>query len=59
MRLTPGRHQTSVSNIVSKVLKILLVFVEGKCRTKVSGYEQMGNKGQVDHCLGLNHMGSC
>lgn len=31
----------------------------GKSWDKVSGYVQLGSKGHVDHCLGVNHVGCC
>lgn len=54
----PGRQWTNISNTVSKVLKILLVYIRKMCK-KVCGYWQVGSKGQADNFLRVNHTGSC
>ena len=57
-----GRQQTHMSGIVSKVLKTLLGLYQKKkkkCGTKVSGYMQLGSGHQINHCLGVNHVGAC
>lgn len=54
MRPTPGRQQTSVPRTAENTSK----FIQGKCRTKIGGHVQLSNKSQVDHYLGIDHMGS-
>lgn len=54
VRPKPGRQQTSVSETVSKVLKILPRLL-GKCGAKVGGYLQAGGEGQIHHYHGVNH----
>lgn len=39
------------------MLKIISRFIQEEWGTKVSGYVQVGSKGQVDPCLGVNQAG--
>jgi len=52
------RLQTNVSKTVSKVLKILTGSYKEKCN-KSQWVGEAGRKGQVNHCLGVNHGRSC
>ena len=50
-----GKTAARGSKTVSKVLRILSRFIEGKCGAKVDGYRHVGSKGQTDPCPGVSH----
>lgn len=53
-----GRHRTSGSRSVSRVLKVLLGAHQENVGA-MNGYKQVSSKGHVDHYLGVGHPGSC